>query len=46
MTFTCQTDAGPDTTYLWFYNVSDLVCESSDCENGVVSDFDASGEGK
>ena len=46
VTFTCQTDAGPDTIYLWFYNVSDLVCVSSDCENGVVSDLDGSGEGK
>ena len=44
--FTCQTFAGPDTIYLWFYNVSDLVCVSSDCENGVVSDLDGSGEGK
>ena len=46
VTFTCQTDAGPDTIYLWLYNVSDLVCQSSNCENGVVSNFNTSDEGK
>ena len=44
VTFTCLTEAGPDTTYLWLYNISDLVCTESDCSDGIF-DFTATNEG-
>ena len=44
ITFTCLTEAGPDTTYLWLYNISDLVCTESDCSDGIF-DFTATNEG-
>ena len=43
--FTCVTDAGPDTLYVWLFNASELVCEDSDCSNGSISAFNVTDEG-
>ena len=45
VTFTCHTDAGPNTTYLWLYNIVDVVCIQSDCSRGIFA-FNASSQGK
>ena len=45
VTFTCQTDAGPNTTYLWLYNIVDVVCIQSNCSMGIFA-FNASSQGK
>ena len=34
VSFTCNTDAGPDTLFLWLYNIRDLACTDLDCSNG------------
>ena len=33
ITFSCQTDAGPDTHIVWFHNASEVYCNSSNCYN-------------
>ena len=35
VTFTCETEAGPGTIYLWLYNISNLVCTQSNCSDGI-----------
>ena len=45
VTFTCETEAGPGTIYLWLYNASNLVCTQSNCSDGIYT-FNATDEGK
>ena len=37
VTFSCQTDAGPSSQYLWLYRPSDIVCTRSNCTDGIFT---------
>ena len=43
--FTCVTDAGPDTFYVWLFNATELVCENSICSSGSIAAFNVTNEG-
>lgn len=38
VTFTCFTDSGPNTTYLWFNQSSGVVCTLSNCSFDVTDE--------
>ena len=44
VTFTCETEAGPNTVYMWLYNVSNNLCSQLNCSDGIIS-FNATDEG-
>ena len=37
ITLTCQTEAGPNNTYIWIYKASNLVCTQSNCSDGIFT---------
>ena len=37
ITFTCQTDAGPNTQIFWLYNASDILCTTINCTDTLTS---------
>ena len=44
ITLTCQTEAGPNNTYVWIYKASNLVCTQSNCSDGIFT-FNTTDEG-
>ncbi len=44
VTLECESSSGPNNTFIWFHNISSLVCKHNNCSNGIFT-FDAQEEG-